>query len=219
MFQRLVAIPQEEYLSMSNMKTIHQPLTQHFQNLQKQYTQTGEVRDPYERLILQSETLDQLKDIKDRIRQSLTVSTPKPYQNRAKALFQSMESFLKFNDRGELIDEAGKVIPSSRVEDLIQHAVRDRRRNMTPLGWDQFRNLLREHNVPKSILNRNTLDEMEDETKPLERKKLTTIKRRIAQTGEMSSTLKRAIKRENTSPMKLREKKPMKYDTNFLKTY
>ena len=165
MFQRLVAIPQEEYINMSNMRNVQQPIAQYFQNLQRQHHDVEQVRDPYERLIKQSEVLEQMKDVKDRIRQSLTVSTPKPYQNRAKALFQSMESFLKFNDRGELLDETGNVISSSRVEDLIQHAVRDRRRNMTPIGWNQFLNLLREHNIPKSILNRYTLDEMEDKSK------------------------------------------------------
>lgn len=34
--------------------------------------------------------------------------------------------------------------------DLVQHAVRDRRRNLTPMGWPEFRHLLQEHNVPKS---------------------------------------------------------------------
>ena len=190
MFQRLVAIPQEEYVNLSNLRNVQQPMTQYFQNLQKQHHEVEQVHDPYERLIKQSEVLDQMKDVKDRIRQSLTISTPKPYQNRAKALFQSMESFLKFNDRGELIDETGSVISSSRVEDLIQHAVRDRRRNMTPIGWNQFLNLLREHNIPKSILNRYTLDEMEDKTK------VTKMK-----------FIKQEKGKQEKSPMKLRAKR------------
>ena len=36
MFQRLVAIPQEEYLSMTALRNVKNPLTQHFQSLQQQ---------------------------------------------------------------------------------------------------------------------------------------------------------------------------------------
>ena len=204
MFQRLVAIPQEEYVSLSNLRNVQQPITQYFQNLQKQHHDVEQVRDPYERLIKQSEVLDQMKDVKDRIRQSLTVSTPKPYRNRAKALFQSMESFLKFNDRGELIDETGNVISSSRVEDLIQHAVRDRRRNMTPIGWNQFLNLLREHNIPKSILNRYTLDEMEDKAKTnVSKWNMKPIKQEENISIDQEKVKRKVVK----SPMKLRAKR------------
>ena len=36
MFQRLVAIPQEEYVSLSNLRSVQQPMSQYFQNLQRQ---------------------------------------------------------------------------------------------------------------------------------------------------------------------------------------
>jgi len=205
MFQRLVAIPQEEYVSLSNLRSVQQPMSQYFQNLQRQSHEIEQVRDPYERLIKQSEVLDQMKEVKDRIRQSLTVSTPKPYQNRAKALFQSMESFLKFNDRGELIDDTGKVISSSRVEDLIQHAVRDRRRNMTPMGWNQFLDLLRKHNIPKSILNRYTLDEMEDKANVLK----SNVKP-LKQEPNISINEDEVKMKTEKSPMKLRGKRSRK---------
>ena len=212
MFQRLVAIPQEEYVNLSNLRNVQQPITQYFQNLQKQHHDIEQVRDPYERLIKQSEVLDQMKDVKDRIRQSLTVSTPTPYQNRAKALFQSMESFLKFNERGELIDETGKVISSSRVEDLIQHAVRDRRRNMTPMGWNQFLDLLRKHNIPKSILNRYTLDEMEDKARMLK----SNVKP-LNQAENISSDQEKIKGNVELSPMKLRAKRRRKdFGDDFL---
>ena len=71
-----------------------------------------------------------------------------------------MENVLKFNERGEMIDESGNATANSHVEDLIQHAVRDRRRNITPAGWNFFLDLAMKHNVPKSVLNRSTLDEM-----------------------------------------------------------
>ena len=161
MFQRLVAIPQEEYLSMSSMQNVHQPLNQQFKKLDNQHRAEESIQDPYKRLIHQSDTLDQMKELKEKMRQQLTVTTPKPYRNRAQSLFNSIEGFLKFNERGEISDSNDQTIPHSRVEDLVQHAVRDRRRSLLPTGWPYFLNVLREHNIPKSSLNRETLNEME----------------------------------------------------------
>ena len=160
-FQRMIAIPQEEYLALSTMQNVREPLAQHFYSLEKKYNEEEHERDPYRRMILQSSTLDQMKQVKDQMRNALVVATPKPYQSRAKALFQSLETFIKFNDKGEIYSDEGTLIPGSRLEDLIQHAVRDRRRNMTPEGWSEFLKILHDHNVPKSMLNRNTLDEMD----------------------------------------------------------
>ena len=160
-FQRMIVIPQEEYLNMTSMQNIKEPLAQHFHNLENRYKSEETEKDPYRRLVMQSDTLDQMKQVKDQIRNSLTISTPKPYLSRANALFQTVESFLRFNDKGEIYSDDGNILPGSRIEDLIQHAVRDRRRNLTPTGWTDFLTILHDHNVPKSILNRNTLDEME----------------------------------------------------------
>lgn len=110
---------------------------------------------------MQSETIERLKDLKDQMRHYLTISTPKPYRTRAEALFQSIEPYLNVNEKGEIIKDDNSVIESSRYEDLIQHAVRDRRRSFVPTGWPYFINLLKKHNVPKSSLNRETLDELE----------------------------------------------------------
>jgi cell division protein FtsL len=164
-FQRLIVIPQEEYSALMNMQNLREPLTQHYSQLQSQYESEEKENDPYRRLVMQSSTLDQMKQVKEQMRNSLTVSTPKPYQKRAQALYQTVENFLKFNDKGEIYTDDGNVIPGSRLEDLIQHAVRDRRRNMTPTGWTEFIMLLHSHNVPKSFLNRDTLDEMDKVTR------------------------------------------------------
>ena len=94
------------------------------------------------------------------MRNYISVSTPKPYRNRAQALFQSIEPHIKFNDRGEIYDVNAKIIEHSRLEDLIQHAVRDRRRNMLPIGWSEFVDVLRQHNIPKSMLNHETINEL-----------------------------------------------------------
>ena len=166
-FQTMIAVPQEEYLTMTAVQNAKAPLAQQFYKLENRYTTQQEETDPLRRLALQSNTLDEMKQLKEQMQNSLTVATPKPYVNRAKALFESMGSFLKYNEKGEMYTDDGKLIPGSRLEDLIQHAVRDRRRNMTPTGWTDFLAMLRSHNIPKSILNRSTLDELEGKSTPL----------------------------------------------------
>ena len=165
-FQRMIAIPQEEYLAITAMQNVTHPSAQHFYNLENKYKTDENIRDPYRRLVMQSNTLDEMKQVKDNIRNSLTVATPKPYQNRAQALFKSLESHLRFNDKGEIYSDDGNIISGSRVEDLINYAVRDRRRNIVPKGWSQFVNILRDLNVPKTILNRDTLDTLEGKSSP-----------------------------------------------------
>jgi len=160
-FQRMIAMPEEEYLQLSVVQNARQPLTQQFYNLESQYNRDAYIRDPYRRMVLQSDTLDNMKELKEKMRNYIVVSTPKPYRSRAQALFESMSSFLQFTERGEMYDKDKNLIPNSRIEDLIQHAVRDRRRNISPTGWNDFLQLLREHNIPRSILNRDTIDEME----------------------------------------------------------
>lgn len=175
-YQRMIAIPQEEYLQMSTVQNVRQPLTQQFYNLESQYNQEAQIKDPYRRLVLQSETLDAMKQLKDQMRHYLTVSTP--YRTRAQALLENVSPFLRFNERGEIYDTENNIIGNTRLEDLIQHAVRDRRRNISPVGWTYFLNLLQSHNIPKSILNRGTIDEMEGLEKSTNIKQEPTVVRK-----------------------------------------
>lgn len=207
-FQRMIVIPQEEYLALSSIQSVKEPLKQHFQSLEKQYLSEENERDPYRRMVLQSSTLDQMKQVKEHMRNSLLISTPKPYQNRAKALFQTVEGFIRFNDKGEFYSYDGNIIRGSRIEDLIQHAVRDRRRNMTPTGWSDFLTILREHNVPKSILNRDTLDELEN--------KVSHISRPVKRDPDNIMQMTQSPQRRRQPP---RAKKPSSDDLKFLKSY
>lgn len=160
-YQRMIAVPQEEYLQLTAVQNARQPLTQQFYNVEKQYNENENIRDPYRRLAFQSDNLEQLKGLKEQMRNYISISTPKPYRNRAQALLQSIEAFIRYNERGEIYDNDCKVIEHSCLEDLIQHAVRDRRRNMIPIEWNCFIKELQSQNVPKSLFNRATLDEIE----------------------------------------------------------
>ena len=168
MFQRMMVIPQEEYLQLSAVQAARKPMVQQMHQLTSEYEEQGQITDPYRRLIYQSETLDAMKALKEKMRDEIVLATPKAFQSRTRSLFQHLEPVLKLTERGEMYDKANTVIPNSRIEDLIQYAVRDRRRNYEPTGWRSFLELLRDNNIPKYMLNRNTLEELD--------KKVHTIK-------------------------------------------
>ena len=156
----MIAIPVEQYNQLTSLQHVHKPAEQHkMMQLSQTYDKQARITDPTDRLLLQGGTLEEMKDLKEKMRQDLSLGTPKPYRNRA-LTFCSLESHVPFTERGELLDDAGKAIPNSRVEDLIQHTVRDRRRNFTPEAWDTFVGMLKKHNVPRVVLNRPTLDEL-----------------------------------------------------------
>ena len=65
-FQRMIVIPQEEYLQLSAVQNARQPLTQQYYNLENQYQESQQIKDPYERLLSQSQTLEDMKRLKER---------------------------------------------------------------------------------------------------------------------------------------------------------
>ena len=159
-FSQLVAIPWHEYAQLTAVQNARQPVTEQFYRLEDDYQKNALIADPRRSVALQSQTIEHMKNLKDQMRNHLSITTPKPYRSRADSLLQSLSTQLKVNETGELVKDDGTAIPSSRFEDLIQHAVRDRRRKFTPEGWDYFLHLLKLHNVPRSLLNRETLDEL-----------------------------------------------------------
>ena len=206
----MVAIPQEEYTKLTSVQQVRQPMTQQFYNLERQYGEQERIHDPYKRMMMQSETMENMKDLKERMRQDLTVATPKPYQSRALALYQSLQPYIKFNERGEVHDEDGTLIPDSRLEDLVQHAIRDRRRAIIPTGWGQFLNLIRSQNVPRFMLNRDTLEELSTSKIKTEPKSpiVPTRGRALKSEVNIRRTLKKEIKRSPSIQRKRVKRRP-----------
>ena len=159
-FQRLVAIPEHEYNHPKNMEQVTHPLQSQMTSLLTEYQNQGNIHDPYARVQRQGETLDELIKLKERVRNALVQATPRPYQSRAQSLMNFVMDKLDFNEKGELQNDSQAIIPGSNISDLIQHAVRDRRRNITPVGWEYFRDKLKSLNAPKMALNYETLEEM-----------------------------------------------------------
>lgn len=159
-FERMVAIPEQHYNYLKNLQQTNHPTQTLFSSLTNDYSRQGQIQDPYVRIQRQGETLDAMKKLKDDMRQRIIQSTPKPYQSRADNLLQYVEGHIPFNERGEMLDANELPIDGSNITDLIQHAVRDRRRNIQPKGWQFFKDRLQGLNVPHSLLNYDTLDEM-----------------------------------------------------------
>ena len=163
-FKRMVAIPEQDYNYLKNLQQTNHPSYGQLSSLTKDYSRQGHIEDPYVRIHRQGETLDALKKVKDDMRLRIIQATPKPYQSRAENLLKYVEGQVNFNEKGEMMDTNDIPIEGSNVTDLIQHAVRDRRRNIQPKGWQFFKDRLQGINVPQSLLNYETLDEMK---KPL----------------------------------------------------
>ena len=162
-FERMIAIPEDEYDQMRSLQQLRQvkyPMEAYFQSLSNDYRKQGAIQDPYTRVHRQGETLEEMINVKDLLRQRLIDATPKVYQNRAESLFNYMKDKIRVNEQGEIVKDDGYVIEGSNIGDLIQHAVRDRRRNLTPVGWDTFVTRLKDTNAPKMVLSYDTLDEL-----------------------------------------------------------
>ena len=160
-YQRMVVIPQSEYLQLTALQEVKHPVAQQFFNAEQKYEDAAAIPDPYARLAARSENLDQMKALKEEMRNYVSLATPKPYRSRAERLLSVLEPYVKWNERGEIIDiKTNRPVERSQLSDLIQHAVRDRRRKISPTGWQYFLNQLHERNVPQMLLNLPTLDEL-----------------------------------------------------------
>lgn len=159
-FQRMVGIPEDEYTHLKSLQQATDPVQNKFLSLSHEYQKEGFIKNPHVRVQKQGETLNEMINMKEELRNRLVQATPKPYRSRAESLFQYVANKISSNERGEMVDADGSPIEGSNIGDLIQHAVRDRRRNIIPSGWNHFLKVLKDTNAPKMILNYDTLNEI-----------------------------------------------------------
>ena len=212
-FDRMVAIPEDEYKQLRSMQQVTSPEAAHFQQLSKNYNRQDGIRDPYDRVHLQGETLDQMMQFKEQMRERLLQATPKPYQNRAGTLFSFVKDKLQMTPKGEIYKDDGQVIEGSNITDLVQHAVRDRRRAINPYGWSQFVEYLKRNNVPNMILNYDTLDEIRSPKAALPTTKA-DVKQKRKRKSEVF-TIKKGLQEKAKLRKSLRKHKVPKYFEDF----
>ena len=225
-FQRMVVIPQNEYLQLTALQEAKHPIAQQFFNAEQKYENAAGIHDPYTRLMVRGENLEQMKALKDDMRNYISLATPKPYRSRAERLLSVLEPHITWNERGELIDSSSKrPIERSQVSDLIQHAVRDRRRNISPTGWKYFLTKLHEHNIPQMLLNLSTLDELKTPVRKssspffpsrIPRPATTTIRRRRTRSADRARVSESNILSKETPRNR---KLPTRLRTDFLTSY
>ena len=162
-FERMVSIPEDEYRQLranQQLQQVNNPLEVHFKTLASDYNKLSSIADPHVRVHRQGETLDEMIKVKEQLRERLREATPKPYRTRAESLYNFMKDKVQVNPKGEIYTTGGVRIEGSNIADLVQHAVRDRQRNINPIGWQTFLHYLKDSNAPQMILNYNTLDEL-----------------------------------------------------------
>lgn len=154
-YRKMIMVTQEEYEKCKN--PIDQKLSAHV-NLPDD-----------QRKLLDSITLNEVREKKTDVTSSVPSNVieafPRHVQSRARALIGYLRDLRKveWNDAGEIRIKGSNFIAGSNIVDLVQHAVRDKRRRMaTPRGWYEFKNMLIGSNVPMSVLGQAMLQE--DET-------------------------------------------------------
>lgn len=160
-FERVIGIPEEEYQLLRAKHLLKDPLENKFESLSNEYDRQTLMKDPQKRVMHQGETLNEMMKVKEDLSRRIIDATPRPYQKRADSLLNFLKNKITMNDKGELVKDDGSIMTGTNVGDLIQHAVRDRRRNLTPFGWSYFLDILRNQNAPRMILNYDTLDELQ----------------------------------------------------------
>ena len=217
MFQRMVVIPQEEYMQLTTLQDAKEPLTQQMKKLSSQYEVESHIADPYRKLVHHGETPDAIKEVKDKMRKQIVGAAPKPYQSRTNSLLHYLDPILKTTDRGEIFDRDDSVIADSRIEDLVQYAVRDRRRShFVPRGWHSFLRTLRVNNIPRHMLNRDTIDALDKEVVEVKKEEGSPSgrapKRRLKSSSPTPPTWRARSRRSPSKQRPKRERKePAKY--------
>ena len=158
----MVVLPQEEYLQLKSVKISQHPISNQLQELVKEDDKIEKITDPYRRLQLHANNVEERRVIREKMRKFITLSTPRQYRSRAENLLNFIEPFIHYNERGEIFDnERGEAIRDSHIDTLLQHAVRDfRRKTVKPNGWDHFRDILARENVPHNIIGAPTISEL-----------------------------------------------------------
>ena len=85
-------------------------------------------------------------------KESMLVLLPKNYRHRASAILDHIEQQddIDWNDKGEIIIK-GETIPYTHISDLLKKTLYSYK-NFNPKGTEQFLEILKETNLPQSLL-------------------------------------------------------------------
>ena len=104
--------------------------------------------DRYNSLVKRATGTDETESLSSEL---ILLSIPKTFRGKAEALLAHLRDTLKWNARGELVI-SGKVVLNSNVTDLIKDLYRREYAGPPPYAADVFWTLLKEANVPLSLI-------------------------------------------------------------------
>ena len=180
----VVTFTGEEAKHQKVLAYVKQPLDCQFLRAAEERAGTSHIQESYSKLLHQGEALNTMIRLKESIRDHMYKVIPKQYQSRVKQLYAAVEPYVKVNTRGEILNDYGVPIGGSRLEDLIQYAIRDHRRKLQPEGWHFFLSKLFEYNVPKTTLNAATVDELHHFKLPPTVKTVKSVKKEVESSSE-----------------------------------
>ena len=84
----------------------------------------------------------------------VTSYVPKMYSRKADSIVRHVitNSPERWTNSGELIDFNNKVVGNSSILELVDYSVRKRTNKLPPVGWNMFKQLLEEQELPKEFL-------------------------------------------------------------------
>ena len=108
------------------------------------------------------------------------MGVPKPYKSKANKVLDGLRERNKitFNKRGE-ISIAGREIKTSNISDLLNTAVNPKAKSGNLAGWREFDQLIKDENLPKSLLYTPQLEDKSASKPPVYKEQLIPAKRAI----------------------------------------
>jgi hypothetical protein len=79
---------------------------------------------------------------------------PKSNKNRAERLLNFIQPSVNWNDKGQLKDDEGSVIPGTNIVDLVRYSLNTGKsvvKRRQPVGWHEFKGTLERANVPDAL--------------------------------------------------------------------
>lgn len=125
-------------------------------------------------------------------------SFPKTLQSRARALLTYISPSVTWNEKGEIIIRGDK-IPNSNIVDLVKVQIKDYK-NLRPIGLEQFSDILKDTNVPLSLLTSSRRGQTGQGIAPSPPS--SPVKRKKARKGPVPPPPGSPVKRKDTRKVK-----------------
>lgn len=162
-YARMILITEKQYQSLNNSE---KPLPRHKGPSQQYKLKSLRKRDERikkENLRKQQKSEDNSDNEREYI-DKITSNVKKTMLPKATSLFRHLKSkqpLISWNEFGEM-KYSENIIAGSDLVELIKYATSNARQRATiPQGWQEFKDVLKVTKVPRSLLSKSTLQELD----------------------------------------------------------